>query len=295
MSEDFSIEAGDYGPSLVLHSDWRNEYADYMLTHNIKELTVNYAWGFCGQNLDFFQQVPFLEGLRLLVYRFRDISPVHSLHELRSFMNACRDVSELDFSQFPKLERCGLDWRKKVRSLSECETLKWLYVGHYSRKDTAGFAKLVNLESLEIASSPVESLEGLGSLRGLKMLGLYNLRCLSSLKGVENLLNLENLHIMTCGKLTDISEVRFLSNLQALNFDSWDDIASLEPLKHLPQLKRVGLVKSTNIMVGDSSVFTPLPHLERVYFNVRRYLDQRRKLGTSTLDNKLLSVKESTP
>ncbi|MDQ2800692.1 MAG: hypothetical protein M3Y13_13770, partial [Armatimonadota bacterium] len=185
--EGFSVEAGDYGPSLVLHSDWRAEYADYMRAHNIKELTVNYARGFCGQSLDFFQQVPFLEGLQLLVYHIRDISTVHSLHELRTFINGCRDKMELDFSQFPKLERCGLDWHKKVRSLFECETLKRLNLDKYPYKDTVKFANLINLESLEINSSPVENLEGLGSLRGLKMLGLYYLRCLSSLSGVENL------------------------------------------------------------------------------------------------------------
>lgn len=295
MSEDFSIEAGDYGPSLVLHSDWRNEYADYMLTHNIKELTVNYARGFCGQSLAFFEQVPFLEGLRLLVYHIRDISAVHSLHELRSFINGCRDKTELDCSQFPKLERCGLDWHKKVRALSECETLKRLYVGHYSRKETADFAKLVNLHSLEIASSPVESLEGLGSLRALKMLGLYNLRCLASLRGIETLTNLEQLRVVTCRKLTAIEEVRPLTNLRMLNFDNCGDIDSLDPLEALTQLKHVGFIDSTNIVDGDLSVLTRLPHLENVFFNNRRHYNQRRKLGTSTLDNKLLSVKESTP
>ncbi len=271
MSKDFSIEPGEYGERLVLQATWKDELIDYMLTHKINELNINYARGFIGDALDFLQHLPFLEGLLLLVYNIPDISAIHNLRRLRTLSTSCRDKTPLDFSQFPLLEDCGLDWRPRSQSIFQCKTLKRLFIDKYSDKDTTSFRDLVNMESLSFASGSLNDLTGLRPLRKLKKLGLYRLGSLSSLQGIEDLHDLEALEIGTCRKLTTITEVHKLKNLRRLWINNSDEIDSLRPIEGLNRLEEVNFTDSTNILDGDLSPLTHLPNLTDVRFKDRKH------------------------
>lgn len=274
---DFDVEQGYFGERLVLRGEWNDDLIGYMLSRDIRELNVNYAKGFIGDDIDFLQYLPFLEGLGLLVYNIPDISEICSLHQLRVLDIACRDKTPLDFSQFPALEICGLDWRRRSESLFGCTTLKRLSIHHYSATDADSFVDLENLESLSFVGGSVRDLTGLRVLRKLKMLGLYRLLYLASLKGVEDLTNLVSLDIDTCRKLTSINEVRDLTNLLGLGVNNCGDIESLRAIEGLMKLQRLLFYESTNILDGDLSVLTRLPNLEDVRYMNRKHYSNRRE------------------
>ena len=276
IDSEYCVENGDFGPRLVLQGSWKDEILDYMLVNGIKELAVNYARGFSGVNLDFLRRLPFLEGLLLLVYNIPDISVVHQLHELRTLIDGCRNKTPLDFTQFPRLEKCGMSWRNGSESLFQCKKLEWLNVSKYPGKDTEGFEQLVDLKTLYLSASRVEDLAGLGSLKSLKLLGLYRLIHLTTLAGLSTLNNLEALDIQTCKKLNNIEDVRTLTGLHLLNIVNCGDIASLLPIKSLLKLRRMGFV-GTNVLDGDLSILEELPSLESVIFNNRRHYSHRRE------------------
>ncbi len=248
-----------------------------MLAHGIKELNVNYARGFTGTSLDFLKQLPFLEGLLLLVYHIPNTSAVRSLHNLRSFINGCRDKTPLDFDQFPHLEKCGINWRKGSESLFRCSTLKWLNISNLADKTTEDFVRLTNLNLLEVTYGPqVKNLAGLDSLKSLKTLGLYWLRHLTTLADIGTLTELEVLDIQTCTKLTSLEDVGSLTGLKFLNVVSCGEIASLKPIASLPILQRIGFI-GTNILDGDLSVLANSASLKNYIFNYRRHYSHRRE------------------
>ena len=285
-SSEYSIEEGDFGPRLVLQGDWKDEFLDYMLVNSIKEITVNYARGFNGTRLDFLQRLPFLEGLLLLVYHIPDISVVHHLHELRSFVNGCRDKTPLDFTQFPNLERCGINWRDGSESLFQCRRMVWLSISKYQGKDTEQFQQFVDLKTLYLHVSQVQDLAGLGLLHSLRSLSLYRLGHFTTLSVLSALTYLEALDIQTCKKLVDIEDIKALIGLTFFNIVNCGEIASLHPIKFLPNLRRIGFV-GTDILDGDLSVLAESPTLENYIFNNRRHYSHRREEMLQLRDSRL--------
>lgn len=277
IKSEYEIEKGDFGPRLVLQGDWSLKYRDYMLAYGIKEINVNYAWGYTGTSLEFLKQLPFLEGLLLLVYHIPNTSTVQSLPNLRSFINGCRDKTPLDFDQFPRLEKCGINWRKGSESLFRCNSLKWLNISNLADKTTEDFVQLTNLSTLELTYSPqVRDLAGLSSLTSLRTLGLYWQRHLATLANISTLTELQVLNIQTCTKLTSLEDVKSLVGLEFLNIVNCGDIASLKPIASLPDLKQIGFV-GTNILDGDLSVLASSVSLKNYIFNNRRHYSHRRE------------------
>jgi len=104
--KNFQIEAGDFGPRLVIDSAWSPAYADYMETHGITEITVNYARGFQGDNIDFLRTIPSLRGLLFISYAVEDGSPINDLQKLRSLTVGYIGKTVIDFKSLPDLQVC---------------------------------------------------------------------------------------------------------------------------------------------------------------------------------------------
>jgi hypothetical protein len=173
-----------------------------------------------SDGLSFLPELPFLRSFEILDLGIKDISPIHILGNLRRLHITTYCSTPIDFSKFPYLESCGLEWRPKSESLFDCITLTELFVNRYKGKDTDSFSRLVNLESLKVLNGPVASLHGLRTLTKLRSLRIALFRRLTSLSGIETLASLENLLIQTCRKISNIDEVGSLANLQFLNLDS---------------------------------------------------------------------------
>jgi hypothetical protein len=227
--------------------------------------------------LSFLAALPGLKSFEIFDFKIRNIEPIHRLHNVRSLGVTTYCSTGIDFSAFPELVSCGLEWRPKAASLFECVTLKELFVNRYSGKDTAPFAKLVNLESLGVLNAPTQSLHGLRALTKLRSLRLANLKRLVSLAGIEELLNLEELEIHTCRGIRSVKQVGTLLRLKKLHLNNDGDIESLKPLERLNGLESVVFYESTNVVDGDLSPLLRQKNLSRVSFQNRRHYSHRRE------------------
>lgn len=272
-----SLEDGKYGRRAVLNSVWSDELVSYLADNEVVELELNHAKGWQGDDLTFLAHLPGLKSFEIFDFTIRDIQPIHCLHELRSLGVTTYCSTAIEFSAFPQLENCALEWRTGAASLFGCVTLRELFVNRFHGKTTASFAGLTNLESLAILNAPVESLDGLKSLTRLRSLRLANLKKLGSLAGIQELTNLEDLEIHTCSKISSIREVSSLVRLKRLALNNDGKIESLRPLLALAGLETVSFYESTNIVDGDLSPLLHQKALARVSFRNRRHYSHRRE------------------
>jgi Leucine-rich repeat (LRR) protein len=277
MIKDLRLEDGEYGQRAVITSEWSPEISRYLLANNIVELELNYAKGWRGKDLSFLKELPRLKAFKIIDWGISSVQPIHFLHELRKLevMTYCKTA--IQFSEFPHLEDCGLEWRSKSESICSCTTLKKLFVNRYKKKNVDAFSTLVNLESLAILNAPVENLLGLRSVIRLGYLRLGNLRRLASLAGIEGLAALEELNVDTCRAVGSIDEVGSLSGLRKLHLSNSGGIESLKPLEKLSGLEWVTFTESTNITDGDISPLLHHRSLSRVSFQNRRHYSHRRE------------------
>jgi hypothetical protein len=272
-----SLEDGKYGRRAVLNSHWSDELVGYLVSNEVVELELNQAKGWKGEELSFLTSLPNLKSFEIFDFNIRNIEPIHHLHKLRRLGVTTYCSTRIEFSAFPELESCALEWRAKAASLFECATLKELFINRYNGKDSAPFGKLANLESLAILNAPLENLHGLSTLTKLRSLRLANLKRLATLEGIEGLTNLEELEIHTCRAIGSIREVGSLLRLKKLNLNNDGDIESLKPLDHLNGLEAVVFYESTNIVDGDLSPLLRQRNLARVSFQNRRHYSHRRE------------------
>lgn len=248
-----------------------------MLAENIVELELNYAKGWRGRDVAFLAMLPRLESIFILDHALASVDPIHALHALRALDVVTARKIAIDFSAFPRLEHCGLEWHPGCQSVFSCMTLQELFVNMYDGEDAAPFGRLRELASLSILSAPFRTLHGLHDLGKLRSLRLGNLRRLTSLAGLEGLVNLEELNIDTCRGIQSIDAIGELTRLRTLFVNNVGPLASLAPLDRLRNLEWVTFDESTNILDGDLSPLSRQRHLTRVAFRNRRHYSHRRE------------------
>jgi hypothetical protein len=273
----YVLENSGYGTKMVLAGSWEDGYVDTVRTCHVSDLELNYARGWKRSDLSFLQALIGLEAIRIVDRLLDDISPLHSLVNLHfmSIHTYCR--THLDFSCFPKLEKCFLEWRRGAESVFECLSLKWLYLNCFKGKDSHAFTKLVNLERLIIGNGPLPDVRGLAALSNLRHLALYNLRNLSSLEGIEQLSSLRHLEVRGCRRIRNIDLVTQMSGLEVLDISNCGEIESLRPITGLPNLVHVDFIQDTNILDGDLSPLLTLPKLGDLGFRNRRHYSHKRQ------------------
>lgn len=270
------FEDGEYGRRAVVRSTWSDYVAAYLLDSRIAELELNDGKGWQGNDLGFLAVFSFLKSFTIIDLRISSVAPIHFLHNLEALEVITYCKTGIDFSAFPQLVKCGLEWRPKAKSLFGCSTLKSLFLNNYDGTNVDLFENLPRLESLTILNAPVENLHGFRNLKQLTYLRLGNLKKLRSLAGIEELINLEELEIHTCRAIDSINEIGNLCRLKKLRLIDDGAIQSLKPLANLDALEQVLFYESTNIIDGDLS---PLARkkLSRISFQNRRHYSHRRE------------------
>jgi len=267
----FVVEEGKYGPWLVLEGNWSDCVRSYMIQNDVRGLILNYARGWVREDLSFLEALSFLEGFQIIERNIDDISGLHVLHRLKYLKIATYCRTAIDFSCFPELEDCFLEWRPRAKSLFSCTSLKQLYVNCYKGNSTLPLGSLVNMESLTIGNGPVKDLEGLSNLPRLNALNLRGLRKLSSLDGVEVLQTLTELRLESCRAFHTIDPVGHLHRLKEFHLINAGDIESLAPLAGLEEVEAFYLFGGTNVLDGDMSVLLTLPRLKKVALQHSRH------------------------
>lgn len=283
MTHLFSIERGFYGQRLVLNGRWHDDIAAYLEREQIVELHLNHAKGWSGLDLSFLEGLPKLVAFSVADAGIQDISPVHALVNLRELEIATYCRTPIDFSRFPKLERCSLYWRPDSESLFSASTITRLFLYGYDGRASKAFCGLTRLEDLTVSNSAMDETEDLGCLQSLTSLRLQNLRNIRSLAGSEYFAELGFFDIGGCKFIKEINAVASLPRLKRFLFSEAGTIASLAPLRGAVALEEVLFYGSTYIVDGNLQPLLELPRLKKAWFKNRRHYSHTRESIASTL------------
>jgi len=284
----YEITKGDFGPHMCLFSGWSDGIERIIKKKRILELELNYAKGWPrGSGLSFLKNLTHLKSFELLDYQVSDISLINKLSELRelNISSSCNNV--IDCSNFPYLERIGLEWFPNAKSLFDCITLKRVFINSCNIKDLSVFGELQNLQYLSLKSPKIESIGDVSALKNLNHLELGNAKKLTSLDGIEGLESLTTLELNRCRNISNIEPVKYLSKLRKFRLVDCRRIESLKPVAELMNLEEIAFYESTNIVDGDLSSLKNLPNLKNVYFRDLRHYNYRMEDFNPGHDKKL--------
>lgn len=271
-------EDGQHGLRMVMKGQWSSAARDYALANSIKDLELNHAKGWRGEDLSFLADLSSnLESFTIIDFTIDDVEQVHDLRQLRFLDLNTYCKSEVRFSQFPSLEECALEWRPKASSLFEHKGLKKLFISKYTYRDLSSFSNMKRLESLSLASPRIESLAGVEVLERLTFLGVYAARKLTSLQGVEDLVNLVQLEVNDSQRIREIIPVAALTRLKELHICNDGEIETIQPVGGLQSLEKFLFYESTNVLDGDLAPLKKLAHLKSVAFMERPHYSHSRK------------------
>lgn len=238
-----------------LNSDSLEEQLYYAQNKEIKNFELNYTQGFIHDDLRFLEKLKEVEGVSIVFFENADISSLNCLRNLK-YLSLNRAFSQkIDFSNFPKLETCYLDWDSKYIGLERCDLLNQLTLRNYRKRDLSELSTLINLRKLKIVSSTITSLKGIQGMASLRMLQIAKAKKLSSLKGLESLRFIEKLLIENCTNVNEINELGFLNSLNTLSLHNVKSLTTIKPLKNLDNLQVISLTGNTIIEDFD---LTPL-------------------------------------
>lgn len=283
MFKECVLGTGRFGPRLELAGAWRPEYAAFMRRESISELYLNYALGWDGDDLEFLRTTPHLQAFGILDLLIKDVSPVHVLRELRSLELSTYCRTKLDFSAWPRLEDCFLNWRAGAESLFSSAGIKTLFLSAYPEVSSHVFGGFTAMHDLTVANSRLEEIHSLARLQGLQHLGLHNLRRLKSLSGIEGLHKLKALSVNGCIGITELDAISTLINLESLTLNDLGRIASLAPVLQLQKLRSLSFYGSTNVVDGSMDVLLDLPNLASVAMQNRTHYSRDREHVITTL------------
>ena len=273
----YILEAGEYGPRLVLTGPWNPQIGALMRREGVRELTLNRELGWRGQDLAFLQEISSLVAFRILDFLIENVAPVHLLPRLRSLEVSTYCKTPIDFQKFPFLEKCAFEWRSRSESLFARNSLTTLFLNSYTGTRSQVFSSLSKLETLTVANSRLHEVYGLRALHRLRHLALYNLRQVRSLSGIEGLQSLEEVEIKGCKSIDSIDELATLQNLHRLALVDDGSIKTLEPLRSASNLEELYFYGTTVIVDGQLALLTELPRLRRTSFQNRRHYSLRRE------------------
>ena len=274
MSVSWTVERGTLGKRMVMTGPWSAAALGMMLNGGIKELELNYAKGWVG-TYDFLEDLVGLQALEITDWNAEDVRAVNGLHDLRLLKIFTYCKTEIDFSGFPLLTECALEWRSRARSVFKHKALRKLFLNRYTGKDLLAFVEMESLESLSLASPRLVDLTGVERLLRLSFLGVYGARRLQGLDGIQVLSELTELEVNDCPGVGNLGPLGALVGLRALQLCDDGDIESIGPLASLTNLESLLFYGSTNVVDGDLSVIGKLPSLRKVVFADRSHYTNR--------------------
>ncbi len=179
---------------------------------NIKEIELNDSFGITMYNLNFVDQINWIEGIKIIKVDGVNSNDLKRLINIKKFVNNYSN-EPVDFQCFKKIEIADILWSKGRENILECKTLEHLTIHKLKLKNLINFKNLENLKSLTLISSSIESIDGL-----------------------ENLVNLEVLELHFNSKLEDLSvlsKCRKLKRIQLSNLPKVESLSAIENCKGL--------------------------------------------------------------
>ena len=241
---------------------------DYL---NEKDIRSAYVYGM--ENFEFLNESTRLEHLRIELRlplreflklkkrksgnleKIYDIRPLYNLENIRGLSIVNNEQPfiipkmKLDLSKLPTLEYICID-DCFIENLSEAKNLRSAWINSYHGKDLQELSSLEKLDTLDLTSSKIKSLDGCQQIKKLQCLYLYYNRSLSDISALEGVKDsLKALRIENCAKIKDFSVLEKLENLELLDLSGSNEIPSLSFIGKLKNLKV--FVFSVNVLDGD--------------------------------------------
>lgn len=277
MAGSFEVRQGRFGAELVLTGPWQPEFATFMKHEALRELVLNYSLGWADDDVEFLSDMPWLRALTVIHREIEDVGPVTTLRELRSLHLESFCETQIDFSSFPQLEQCTLQWRRGSESIFSCDRLEKLVLMNFPGQFSNDFARLALLRDVSLYGGGLKDLHGIGRLPKLQAVGLYNLRQLETLEGIHGLVRLRRLEVIDCPRVRNIEAISNLRSLEDLSLSDIGQIPDLAPIALLSQLRAFFFTGRTKVLNGDLGVLLALPLLQEVSFQNRRHYNVRRE------------------
>lgn len=264
-----------------------DEIVDYVNSHDIDSVTIQPMLhdimpykGMCKYlltdvlTLDFLKRMPSLTKVRLIDVNSCNASGLYYLKNLTHLTvsnanNNPRKNIRIDFRKFERLTELNTDWFSEGFNVSSNNNLKFLCVRKYC-STTKNFTELQlpkHLTNLEIIQSNIKNFMGI-KCSELKNIEISYCAQLSSLDGISAIASkLNSLIVENARSLTDYESIKSCRLLQNVVLVSCGNIATIEWVKHLPELSRFILDKTTvidgdmrGLMSVDNVIFTNKSH-----------------------------------
>lgn len=260
---------------LVVSGPWDNQWAEFVRKEGIEALYLNYTKGWKGENLDFLAECPHLTKLKVLDWGISDVRGISALSKLEYLSLHCKPGKAPDFSALSRLKSCTLSWMKGGEPLFECKALEHLGLDGYSGTSLGKIGSLSGLRELGLSNATkLASLDGIGGLARLESLTLTRLGSLVSLGPVAALSALERLTLTQCRKVGDVKALAALPKLKHLVLEEMGELESLTPLEKVPSLESLQFI-GTKVADGKLGGLKCLPNLSDVLFENRRHYSHK--------------------
>ncbi len=150
--------------------------------------------------------------------------------------------------------------KKKILNINSLNShIEDLTISDFDEKDLTKLSSLTNLKSLSFATSKIKSLKGIETLTNLEYLSLGGVRSLTDISNITALQKLERLEFDICWKLKDFSPIGMLKELQVLKMLDCKNLASIQFVKDLPNLKHLSTLGTTIINDFDTTPAEDVP------------------------------------
>jgi hypothetical protein len=167
------------------------------------------AFGFEEDNVNFFNELPFLKQVWFWEINLKDISGLYALNELEYFGVQDKRPA-IDFSKFPKLKKAVWQPVRKDSGLEQLANLRELDVWRFKPKDKsyASIGLPNSLKELELNWCNPVTLDGMPLLDELEELQIHYCRNLETIESIFKFApNLKRLVITRCANLTNFETV----------------------------------------------------------------------------------------
>ncbi|MBK7652583.1 MAG: hypothetical protein IPJ20_20125, partial [Flammeovirgaceae bacterium] len=192
------------GDTLIVDNHNENELKSFIKKNSIRGVRIIPSY-YNVQNLDFLNELNFIEGVYIVGNENFDLTPLYALTNLR-VLGIEKISTTLDFGRFPNLEVYGSQYSKNILNLKECTKLFWLWLDNYKEDDLYAIETFTKLKFLTLYKTSIISLLGIKEFKQLEVLSIDTANKLESLNGfTEANKILEKIDIYRAKNLVDCS------------------------------------------------------------------------------------------
>lgn len=267
--------AFSFGDRMATSSHSLGEHIEYINKHKLEKAVI------IAHDISFLDQCPTLKHLNIVpvvsAEDHFDFSPLYRLSNIKSLRCAAnygkfgKNRSIIDYSRIQGLEDICVVSEDDINF--QCiPTLKKLSVSQHGGSNLRGLFCSQHLDTLEIHSCSIRTLDGIEAAPQLQCLYLDNNRKLQDIgKLADAKHTLRALRIVNCSRICDLNVLALLENLEYLFLKGIPRISNLSFLKTMSNLKT--LVFDMEIEDGDLSPCMNLSYVHcgkiRKHYNVK--------------------------